>query len=265
MQTSNTVRPSGYSQRRRFGALAAIFAIAIAGPVAAQDEYGCGQLKNAYGPFDYTNATHFNEKLPIVEKHHYDLGVQILKGVAHKANGAWNLHNDIDYTLRAFPNHHRALYTMTKYYLEKVRKTGAPKMRYSPECYFDRATRWRPNDATVRMINGLYLHRIGKTDDALVLYEQAVAMAPNSAEIHYNIGLLYASLKDYDDALDHAHKAYDLGYPLPGLRNKLKRAGKWTTRVAETSPVSDGYADAVDDTGTEVEAAPAADPNAPTN
>jgi hypothetical protein len=30
-----------------------------------------------------------------------------------------------------------------------------------------------------------------------------------------------------DRALEHAHRAYALGYPLPGLRNRLKRAGAW--------------------------------------
>ena len=31
----------------------------------------------------------------------------------------------------------------------------------------------------------------------------------------------------YDKALASAHRAYGAGFPLPGLKNKLKRAGKW--------------------------------------
>ena len=41
------------------------------------------------------------------------------------------------------------------------------------------------------------------------------------------MGLLYTDLKRYDDALRHAHRAYALGFPLPGLQRKLARAGKW--------------------------------------
>jgi tetratricopeptide (TPR) repeat protein len=48
-----------------------------------------------------------------------------------------------------------------------------------------------------------------------------------SAEIHYNLGLIYLELGDADRALEQAHAAYGLGYPLPGLRNRLQRMGKW--------------------------------------
>jgi tetratricopeptide (TPR) repeat protein len=46
-----------------------------------------------------------------------------------------------------------------------------------------------------------------------------------SAEIQYFLGLAYLDLKDYDKALEHARSAYSLGYPLQGLRNRLKAAG----------------------------------------
>ena len=42
-----------------------------------------------------------------------------------------------------------------------------------------------------------------------------------------DLGLAYADLKQYDKALESAHRAYGAGFPLPGLKNKLKRAGKW--------------------------------------
>jgi hypothetical protein len=50
----------------------------------------------------------------------------------------------------------------------------------------------------------------------------------NSANIHYNIGLTYLELNRFDEALRHAHTAYRLGFPLPGLKQKLQRVGKWT-------------------------------------
>ena len=53
-----------------------------------------------------------------------------------------------------------------------------------------------------------------------------------SAEIHYNLGLIYLELGDADRALEQAHAAYALGYPLPGLRNRLQRMGKWRPAAA---------------------------------
>src|ERR1700682_1722293 len=41
------------------------------------------------------------------------------------------------------------------------------------------------------------------------------------------LGLAYFDLRDYDNALDRARSAYRLGFPLPGLRNKLQEVGKW--------------------------------------
>ena len=52
------------------------------------------------------------------------------------------------------------------------------------------------------------------------------ATGGDSPEIHYFLGLAYLNLKDLDLASEHARRAYDLGYPLPGLRNKLAAAGR---------------------------------------
>ena len=38
---------------------------------------------------------------------------------------------------------------------------------------------------------------------------------------------MYVKKKEYEKASAHAQKAYALGFPLPGLKNKLKAAGKW--------------------------------------
>jgi tetratricopeptide (TPR) repeat protein len=50
-----------------------------------------------------------------------------------------------------------------------------------------------------------------------------------SPEINYNLGLLLVEMKDYSAAVERAKRAYELGYPLPGLRNKLVRLDKWPT------------------------------------
>ena len=204
----------------------ALFTFAITQAAEAQSRVDCGSLDNAYGPFDYTNSRHFNEKLPVVEAHHFDAGVEQLLGHYNKPGSAAMLGKDIDYTLRAFPNHHRALITMVRYYLEKV-PAGSGTLQFSAECYFDRAIRLASDDATVHMIHGYYKYKKGDIEAALESYKVALQIAPNSAEVHYNTGLMYTELRQYNLAGEHAVIAYDLGYPLPGLKNKLLRAGAW--------------------------------------
>lgn len=53
------------------------------------------------------------------------------------------------------------------------------------------------------------------------------ATGGKSPEIDYNLGLIYLELGDVDAAAKRAHIAYNLGYPLPGLKRKLQRLGKW--------------------------------------
>lgn len=48
-----------------------------------------------------------------------------------------------------------------------------------------------------------------------------------SGELKYNLGLILLEMGDVSGALEQAHIAYAAGYPLPGLKNKLKRLGRW--------------------------------------
>ncbi len=183
----------------------------------------CGSLTNAFGPFDYTNARHRAENLKLVEDAHFDAGVAALRGHAKHPR---NLPGDIDYTLRAFPNHHRALHTMARYYLTRE-DYGRPALRYTAECYFDRAMTLNSKDGMVRMIYGIYLYKLGKMEESTQRFREALERSPNSAELHYNFGLVLAEQKNFADAKKHAEIAYEMGHPMPGLRNKLKRAGVW--------------------------------------
>ena len=117
-------------------------AVAQMAPVANTVPSECGGpgVANAYGPFDYTNPTHFRENLPIVETYHFTMEVETLQA------GATGTHpgGDLDYTLRAFPNHHRALYAMGRYQLMHEDMVIAPEARWTADCYFQRAIAFRP-------------------------------------------------------------------------------------------------------------------------
>ena len=85
------------------------------------------------------------------------------------------------------------------------------------------------------MINAHYLNKTGDKDGALQKYNEALKFAPNAAEAHYNLGLLYTDMGKYELAREHAHKAYSIGFPLPGLRAKLERAGQWNDPEPESN------------------------------
>ncbi len=182
------------------------------------NDFVCGSLQNAYGPFDYRSD---KSKLPIVEMVH--LTPDVLNLVRGKTGA---IGGDLDYTLRAFPNHPHALMSMIR--LGERSKSQHPAgAHYSVECYLQRAIRFRADDVMVKLIYATYLAKNGKSSAALDQLNAAVDLGEVNANLHYNIGLVYFDLKQFGKALEHAHVAYNLGFPLPGLRDKLKRAGKW--------------------------------------
>jgi Flp pilus assembly protein TadD len=103
--------------------------------------------------------------------------------------------------------------------------TGA---KFSMECYFERAMRWRPEDPVVRMVYANHLAKRGEVEGAREQYEAALKLDPDGPEIAYNAGLFYFSQKQYSRARELAETAYKGGYPLPGLKNKLKGVGQWS-------------------------------------
>ena len=86
---------------------------------------------------------------------------------------------------------------------------------------------FRPNDGAVWLLYGIYKHRKKEYEDALRNYKEAEKLIVGSPDLQYNLGLLYFDMKMYSMSLEYAKKAYSKGYPLPGLKKKLIRAGKW--------------------------------------
>jgi tetratricopeptide (TPR) repeat protein len=195
------------------------FVLCRPGPLTAL-EGGCGTLNNAYGPYDYTNAEHRRKRLPIVEAGHFTPQVEALT-----SSETGSLALDLDYTLRAFPNHHRALSAMSRYQLSH--KRGRNAKYYTGECYFKRAVEFKPDDAVVWYIYGIHLYKQHKYKRALSYYKRAESLELDSAELNYGLGLLYMQLRNFDKAESYARKAYRQGYPLPGLKSALKRKGYW--------------------------------------
>jgi tetratricopeptide (TPR) repeat protein len=184
------------------------------------------RAQGGYGPFDYTNPKHVREKLRIVEAYHFNSDVENLRA---GMTSEYVVH-DLAYVLRTFPNHHRALSSMATLWQQYLRMGENPpgaKPVQTPRYWFERAARFAPHDGAVPLLYGIYLHKSGKFELAIKYYKQAEKILPGSSEVHYNLGLLYVKKKDYRLAKLHAKRAYALGYPLPGLRNKLISVGFW--------------------------------------
>lgn len=181
----------------------------------------------AYGPFDYTDPDDFRDKLPIVEEYHFNSDVENLRG--GMGNNVY-VSVELIYVLRSFPNHHRALNAMSRLWLQYREKgtipPGTPPTS-TPEHFFEEAIKFAPHDGVVQFLYAMHLHSSGEKKKAIERYRIAEELLPNSVELHYNMGLLYFDMKNYEQANTHAQIAYKLGYPLQGLKKKLIRVGAW--------------------------------------
>jgi len=192
-----------------------------------------------FGPFDYLQRHTLSAELGIVEQYHF--GPQVEQLIAGMQTGLErDVPDELNYTLRAWPNHHRALNSVIQYQVLKGRnKRGT---RYPPaECYLERAIKFSPKDGITRMLYANLLQRTGHKKRAFDQYEQALALKPKNIQIKYNFALLLVDLKKYEQAHEYAFELYSKGFPLPGLKNKLKKTGHWNKDdEQQIKPVSGG-------------------------
>lgn len=207
---------------------AASIGLLAASVVSAQGTGSCGPLQGMhYGPYDYRKER--AGKLAIVETAHFTPIVEaLIKGSSSDFVG-----DDLSYTLRAAPNHHRALLAVVRF-AERTKSVQPPYMQYSVDCYFDRAIRFQPDDTVVRALFAQYLNRRGRTAEGLTHLNAAVVFAKDNPLSHYNLGLVYLELNAHDEALKQAHTAIALGMPPGTLVDQLKALGKW--REASPTP-----------------------------
>lgn len=198
-------------------------AVLLLATAAAGAKPYCGELTNAIGPFDYREPP--PDALYMVEMAHYT--EEVAAGV--KGNtGA--IGGDLDYTLRAFPNHVKALTTMAMV-AARMKVNQLTSARYPVECYFERAVRFKPDDGMAWGAYGKYLYGVGQEERAMPLLKKAHDMAPDNPSVNYNLGIAYFRAKQYDLAVKHAKAAYQHDFPFDGLRNMLVGARKWDGKV----------------------------------
>jgi tetratricopeptide (TPR) repeat protein len=156
-----------------------------------------------------------------VEGNHFDEETEaLIRGKTGTTPGY-----DIEFLVRYVPNHPRGLAALVRLSLRE-RTPRPPGVSLNVECYLVRALEFRAEDPEVEKIYGGYLARLGRHKEALQHFKVAESLAPGDAFIAYNLGLVYIELKDFEQARAYAKKAYGGGIELPGLRDRLARAGE---------------------------------------
>jgi len=94
--------------------------------------------------------------------------------------------------------------------------------------FLETAIKEQPDRSEPYTALALFYRSESRRDSALEILRQGDnATDGKSAEIKYNLGLISLEAGDVDSAVTYAARAYDLGYPLPGLRYKLEKLGRW--------------------------------------
>lgn len=186
----------------------------------------CIGNSEGYGPFDYSKRMAIDPKhLQLVEGAHFQPDVEFLEEKPHRSSySPWP---DLDYTLRAWPNHPRALLSMIRFQQQinlKLTKHEAP---VPAECYLQRAIHFNPEYSIPYALYGYYLHKVGKLDDADKQYKKAMELEPDNAKHAYSYSELLIDMKEYEKALEYAKIAYQNGKPPQTLKNKLVKLGIW--------------------------------------
>lgn len=211
---------------RSFGLLLTIVAASCFAPLALAQtgEAVCGNpFKSWFGPYDYRTAP--KGALENVETHHFTPQVeQMIRGVT---TGVTDMGKDVAYVLGVFPNHHRALITMMR--LGERDRNDQPRGASLPiECWFDRAVRYARDDTVARLLYAMWLRKKGRIEDSLAQTRFAEGFAvKDNPFTHYNIGMSYFELGQYDQAAAAALRARDLGLDRPELIDRLKGVNKW--------------------------------------
>jgi tetratricopeptide (TPR) repeat protein len=181
--------------------------------------YAVGQTGNR----DYYSSDPEDRALlKTVHLNHLQPGIsKMQKGEGGGAKNITGALADFEFILRYFPNDPEALN------LASELCTRYKAQKCPTDLWFQNAIARNPDAAMTYVVFGIHLQRVGRPDLAVASLRKAISLQPDSVNAHYNLGLAYFELKDYDQANREAQQSYALGAQLPGLKDKLVKVGKW--------------------------------------
>jgi len=194
-----------------------------------------------YGPYDYYKPDEApREALPLVERAHFSPSTCFVLAI----RGEWCYYwSQVDYTLRAFPNHPRALVRMADYLKTNHackdfgRRSNDPNYlawqlgkgdweERTVEYYFDTAISFRPQYAETRLIYVEALMALKRPQEA----EKAMADAKKAAELgpaYERLIRIFTRARELDFLRRLAGLAQSTGTLTPALRDKFIAAKAW--------------------------------------
>ncbi len=179
-----------------------------------------GGHSGQFGPFDYrdpANRIGPSSPLHVVEIYHFTTGVATLtKGESSSVTG------DLSYTLRAFPNHHRALQSLADLGIQ-AKRINVGDLPYSIPCFFIRAKNYSPTDGMVDAVYAYYLANMNQKDLARIEADLAIKKADNNPRIYYDSGLAYYYIGEFKKAKECSEMAKKLGSTAVGLDTLLSK------------------------------------------
>lgn len=148
---------------------------------------------------------------------------------ARKSTNNENTWNELNYVLSRVPNHPESLLLLVQVMRELPSTAPEYALKFDrAKKYFQNALNIDPKQADTRVLHGMFLQIDATTlSQAIEEYDTAIQLNPRNADAYYNLGLALVTRQDYEKAVIAAKKAYALGHPLPGLRNKLQAANAW--------------------------------------
>lgn len=195
-----------------------------------------------YGPFDYYDPP--KHSIQLVERAHLGPKTELLA-----EEGRWcRYFSDLDYTLRAFPNHPKGLVKMSQFLEHHAacnRKPSKKKKSKSvadiyaeleegawrertPEYYFDRAIKYRSQYAETHILYGRYLfrkHKLEKSEKEFLVAANLINTASQKATTNYYMSLINLEKGDCKMAKQFAGKSYKSGYDILDLKEKIEKSG----------------------------------------
>ncbi|MCP5209252.1 MAG: tetratricopeptide repeat protein [Hahellaceae bacterium] len=202
----------------------------------------CVGKGQGFGPYDYVRAKsgqdpeyYQSTRLWEIDRIHFGKGMTNMQSEPLTYQSSRVIAGEFDYTLRAFPTHIGALNAIAELELKRIESNKLAQKQSEvirpfqtpPECYFIRAAVYKSDQANIPLLHAIYLHRLKKYNEAANYYEKSLAIEDENPEAHYNYGLVLIKLNRYDDAKEHAVKAYKQGHQLSGLKSLLQEKGKW--------------------------------------
>ena len=190
---------------------------------------------NKVGPAQQAAAKSFLGKRGILGVHHYCAGIAWLNRARMETDPYQRKYKlkkafgETMYSFERLPESHHMIAPMAVQLAAARYEAGETDDAMS---WLDRAIQANPKNPMPYSAKAVIQRKSKRLDLAKqTLLEGNEAVGGTSAEICYNLGLILFELGEVDAAAQYAKEAYRLGYPLPGLKNKLVRAGRWQASV----------------------------------